>query len=208
MWAAEALQRRHVGEDRHAVVVASPAVGLDIYAGPVTRYVAGDWLTIVQQAGAASGIPVEVIRPNEPADAIHDTSVVEVAVGEWQGRLLQSLDVVGDWADTADAPYSTDKPDWDGYGAVVLLAAGRERPDLAPGTRVGKGLRRSRVPTVMPRQFQDSEAFKAASKRADHVSNAARRSRVVPPDHFGPDRVSGADAERNAVDDGTSGQTC
>ena len=100
MWAAEALQRRHVGEYRHAVVVASPVVGLDIYAGPVTRYVAGDWLTIVQQAGAARGIPVEVIRPNEPADAIHDASVVEVAVGEWQGRLLQSLDVVGDGGPT------------------------------------------------------------------------------------------------------------
>ena len=38
-------------------------MGLDVYAGPLTRYLAGDWLTIVQQAGLASGR--EVLRGAE-----------------------------------------------------------------------------------------------------------------------------------------------
>jgi hypothetical protein len=61
-------------------------------------------------------------------------------------------------------PWSTDKPDWDGYGAVVLLAAFEERPDLAPGQAVRKGLWRRVIESVTPRNFPESEAFKAASQ--------------------------------------------
>lgn len=150
-------------------------MGLDIYVGSVTRYVAGDWQTIIQQTGAADGIPVVVHRPNEPDDVERDVAIVEQAVREWQQSLLRDLGC-GDqaWPESATSPYSTDKPDWDGYGAVVLLAAHIERPDLAPGSRTGKTFRRRTIEPVLPRAFPDSDAFKAASTQPSRYPTLLR----------------------------------
>ncbi len=137
-------------------------VGLDIYAGPVTRYVLGNWLTIVQQAGQAGGLNVEVIRANENPNAVRDPAVVSPVVQAWQDGIVRSLGASIGWEDSVDVDYATDKPDWDGYGAVLLLAAFDERPDLAPGTKTRAGLRRTKLPDVAPRNYADSPAFEAA----------------------------------------------
>ncbi len=68
--------------------------------------------------------------------------------------------------EASDADYSTDKPDWDGYGAVILLAAYDERPDLAPGTRQPTGLRRKAIAETAPRQFGEAAAYQAARQAA------------------------------------------
>lgn len=34
-----------------------PGMGLDIYAGPICRYVAGEWMTVVQWTGLAEASP-------------------------------------------------------------------------------------------------------------------------------------------------------
>lgn len=137
-------------------------MGLDIYAGSVTRYVAGDWLTIVQQVGQATGLDVRMIRMNEPPDAVRDAHVVHEAVIAWQTRLLKALGAAEAWEEAFDADYSTDKPDWDGYGAVILLAAYDERPDLAPGTGQRTGPRRQAIAETAPRQFGEAAAYQAA----------------------------------------------
>ena len=139
-------------------------MGLDIYAGPVTRYVAGDWTTIVQQAGAASGVPIQVIRAGGPTDAIRDPAIIGQVVRDWQVGLVRSLGADTVWEDDPTTPWLTDKPDWDGYGAVVLLAAFEERPDLAPGQPARRGWRRRVVEPVLPRSFPDSDAFRVASQ--------------------------------------------
>jgi hypothetical protein len=138
-------------------------VGLDIYAGPVSRYVLGDWLTIIQQAGAASGHQVHVVRANEPEDAVTDPDVVEGAVRAWRDGLVATLGVESSWDDRIDRDYLTDKPDWDGYGSVVLLAAYDECPHLAPGHSRRRRLRRSEIPAVNPADFGQAEAYRAAS---------------------------------------------
>lgn len=139
-------------------------MGLDIYCGPITRYVVGDWLTAVQQAGLEEGMRVEVVRPNQPVDIITDPDLVTHEVGEWQRGLLSALGLSDGWVDRVDGDYATDKPDWDGYGAVVLLAAYDERPDVAPGSTLRRGFRRSPVRETLPRDFGDAPAFKAASR--------------------------------------------
>jgi hypothetical protein len=87
-----------------------------------------------------------MIRMNEPPDAVRDPHVVREAVITWQTGLLNALGAAETWEEASDADYSTNKPDWDGYGAVMLLAAYDERPDLAPGTRqpIGCAARPSR----------------------------------------------------------------
>jgi hypothetical protein len=137
-------------------------MGLDLYAGPLTRYVAGAWATVVQQAGAAGGVPVEVMRPGPADDAVTDLAAVHEVVTGWRDRLVNSLNAGDGWVEQPDGDYHTDKPDWDGYGAVVLLAAYDEQPRLAPGAVIRRGLRRTETSDVDPRMFSDSPAVNAA----------------------------------------------
>lgn len=161
-------------------------MGLDLYAGPVSRYVAGSWTTVVQQAGAASGIPVVTIRPGEslgaidfdailkqadvpgiqpqqPTPAAADMRLVADAVSRWRAEIMRNLGVNEEWNEDVTAEFYTDQPGWHGYGAVVLLAAYDEQPTLAPGAKAG--LFRSRIPAVSPDRFGEAQAFKVASQR-------------------------------------------
>jgi hypothetical protein len=132
----------------------------------------------------ASGFPVITIRPGESLDAVDfdallkpasaggikpaqppvtaaNAAAVAEAVTRWRAELLHTLGVSEVWNEDVIGDVSTDKPDWDGYGAVVLLAAYDEQPKLAPGAR--SGLFRFKIPAVEPRQFGEAPAFKAAS---------------------------------------------
>lgn len=137
-------------------------MGLDVYVGPLTRYTLGDWLTVVQAAMAAGGVEVRVVRTEpDPEDVITDPVMVTDAVRSWQAGLLSALGSSDAWPDDPQLQYWTDKPDWDGYGGMVLLAAYDEQPDLRPGRRSGL-LRRGSSPDS-PRTFNDSPAYKRAS---------------------------------------------
>ncbi len=106
-------------------------MGMDVYVGPLSRYLARDWQTIVEQAGEASGRPVQVLRPDggeppSPVEALEASRRFQHQVAEQIGR-----DDIG-WPDDPSWPYATDKPDWDGYAGLLLLAAYDERPHLDP----------------------------------------------------------------------------
>ncbi|HTD64035.1 MAG TPA: hypothetical protein VK732_04770 [Verrucomicrobiae bacterium] len=113
-----------------------PVVGLDVYVGTMTRYLSGDWKTIVQQAGESMGTPVVMIRKNEAADAIRDPLQIRPAVIVWRGQLAKGLGIKlatpFDWGEEDTRPYFTDKPDWDGYLALLLLASYEEKGKARP----------------------------------------------------------------------------
>ena len=67
-------------------------MGLDVYVGPLSRYLIGDWLTIVQQAGAANGTEVQIHRaPPQPDDAITDPAQVLQVVEQWRAVLTHAV---------------------------------------------------------------------------------------------------------------------
>lgn len=137
-------------------------MGMDVYVGPLTRYLLGEWLTVVQQTMQAADLAVQIVRSDpEPDDAITDPVVISSAVRSWQAGLLAALGGTGGWTENADLPYWTDKPDWDGYGGMLLLAAYDEQPELRPGNH--RGLLRRRIGADSPLAFQDAPAFKRAS---------------------------------------------
>ena len=133
------------------------SVGLDLYAGPVSRYVAGDWKTIIQQAGEASGNRVVIVR-RDPAER----PVTAADVATWRAGLIASMGLAEEWQENPGDDYYTDKPDWYGYGAVILLAAYDEQPQLAAGAEIRRFLGRSTVAAVEPARFHEAPAFKAA----------------------------------------------
>ncbi|GAB3084040.1 hypothetical protein [Pedococcus soli] len=133
-------------------------MGMDVYVGPLSRYLSGDWLTLVQQVGAAAGHHVEVVRPEGSRLSPEDAAT---AAATWRDELCAALPCGPAWREGTELPYWTDKPDWDGYGGLVLLASYVEQPDLAPG-RGGGFLRRGR--TDDPRDFTSAPAFVEAAK--------------------------------------------
>ena len=141
-------------------------MGLDIYVGSLTRYYTGDWLTAVQRFGQDSGIEVAVVRADPgPQDAVTDPAEVRAAVVDWQAGLAAGLGCAVDWPEGLELPYWSDKPAWDGYGAVVVAAAYEVEPDLRPGARRGFGWKRPKADD--PSDWASAPAVVAAAKRPE-----------------------------------------
>ena len=111
-------------------------MGLDVYVGPLSRYYAGDWETVVQQAAKQAGVPIQIVRPNA-ANRRWVGGLIKrlrprgpAAVRRWRDRLRKETGMADlDWNDDPEAEYQTDKPAWDCYGALVLWAAYDELPN-------------------------------------------------------------------------------
>jgi hypothetical protein len=112
-------------------------MGLDVYVGSLTRYYRRDWETIIQQAGRETGMTVHMVYPNEPDtdDEILIEEETRAAVLEWRSSLANEITrYLSDglsWSEEPGTPYFTDKPAWDGYGALLLWAAYTEHPEIS-----------------------------------------------------------------------------
>ena len=110
-------------------------MGLDIYVGSFTRYYAGDWETVLQQAARETGVEVQIVGRETAEDAITDPEELRPAILEWREglsvALAEHLNGPLDWDESATAPYFTDKPAWDCYASLILFAAYAEHPELS-----------------------------------------------------------------------------
>lgn len=106
-------------------------MGLDIYAGTLTRYYSHNWKTAVQQWAEENGFTFSKITPDgKPADdgeKLNPTQVQDAMVN-WQNQILAAISQPGQpscapWPEDNERPYYTDKPDWDAFGAMLLVAA-------------------------------------------------------------------------------------
>ena len=133
-------------------------MGLDVYAGTLTRYYSGDWETArarrAREAGA-QGMTVRVDEGGAREEEKEDPDEVHRTVLAWREALNEAIlpapdDPKLDWDEGADRPYFTDKPDWDGYAALMLHAAHAIRPDIDR-------------PTQVPDDWREDEAYKAST---------------------------------------------
>ena len=103
-------------------------MGLDIYAGTLTRYYSHNWKTVVQQWAEQNGYTFNRITPNgEPVDNEEELSPSEVqaVVENWRDQVLTAISQpdqppYAPWPEDNEKPYYTDKPDWDAFGAMLL----------------------------------------------------------------------------------------
>lgn len=109
-------------------------MGLDVYAGTYIRYYARNWKTIIQQFAEAQGLSCEIVRVvnGEKIDDSEPASLEDITAGvhHWQERLKAVLKDGGVpdfklWPEDNEKDYFTDKPDWDAYGAMLLLASAK-----------------------------------------------------------------------------------
>lgn len=105
-------------------------MGLDIYSGKLTRYYSRNWKTIVQQLSEENGQKCVVtdgcgneIKPVEDKAEIEQ---IREAVTEWADNIAANIDLPLSpplWDETTECDYYTDKPDWEAFGALVMLQA-------------------------------------------------------------------------------------
>ena len=124
-------------------------MALDVYVGSLTRYYAGDWKSIADKKGQRPRGRTAARTAARASDSAKDSERIRKAVLAWREgmkrALRQHLDEPLDWAETAEAPWFTDRPGWDGFGSLVLWAAYAEQ-----------GLRR---PATLPEEWDDDPAL-------------------------------------------------
>ena len=114
-------------------------MGLDLYAGTLTRYYTRNWKTAVQQWSEQNNVRCEIITPDgELGNENIDAEEVQSSTELWMEALISGLSnediFLKPWEENNEKEYYTDKPDWAGYGALVILSAclysGKEVPKL------------------------------------------------------------------------------
>ena len=126
-------------------------MGLDIYAGTMTRYYAHNWKTAVQQWAEENGYSFQRVTPDgtavqqwaeengysfqrvtpdgEPvAEEELSPEEIQEIIENWRDQILSAISpseekVFVPWKEDNEKPYYTDKPDWDAFGAMLLVAA-------------------------------------------------------------------------------------
>ena len=131
-------------------------MGMDLYAGTLTRYYAHNWKTEAQQWAEANGFGYQKMAPDsEPEEEISPEEVRQV-VETWRDHLLSAIrehgSQVGSWSEDNDRPYLTNKPDWPAFEALLLYAACKCLGEPLP-EKFGKGA-----------QFEDFEISERAYK--------------------------------------------
>ncbi|PYS20309.1 MAG: hypothetical protein DMF72_21525, partial [Acidobacteria bacterium] len=127
-------------------------MGLDIYVGPLTRYHTGNWETVVQRYARMNGLKCQIVRPPSDTESQPKASPEQVlnAVLAWQSGLSGALQHRLEWTEDNNTDYFTEKPAWDCYSAVALLAAHDEHPGEA-------------LPDVAPDDFHIDSAYRKST---------------------------------------------
>ena len=112
-------------------------MGLDIYAGTLTRYYAHNWKTAAQQFAEANGMDFQTIRPQtDNKDELSVEGINEI-VTQWRNNIISGLDLnpAPLWCEDYDTtPYYTNKPDWDALNALLLYIAAKYSNKEVPAT--------------------------------------------------------------------------
>lgn len=103
-------------------------MGLDIYAGTLTRYYTHNWKTAAQQFAEANGMRFHTIRPQQEQEDEPSVEELKDIVTQWRDSIINGLDLnqVPLWKEDYDTtPYYTNKPDWDALNALLLYIAAK-----------------------------------------------------------------------------------
>ncbi|MEZ3447359.1 MAG: hypothetical protein K1W30_19925 [Lachnospiraceae bacterium] len=137
-------------------------MGLDLYAGTLTRYYTHNWQTAAQQFAEANGMEFQIIRPGQNKDEELSPDEIKGIVTQWRDAIVGGLKLnpVPLWNEDYDVtPYYTDKPDWDALNALLLYIAAKYSGKEVPAT-VDKDFDVYEHPIV--KEFLETKDFKVS----------------------------------------------
>ncbi len=112
-------------------------MGLDIYAGTLTRYYAHNWKTVSQQFVEDNGMNFQTIRAQQEDEEDISLQDIQDIVTQWQNAIVNGLNLnpIPLWNEDYDVtPYYTNKPDWDALNALLLYIASKYSNKEVPAT--------------------------------------------------------------------------
>lgn len=116
-------------------------MALDVYVGGFARYYAHQWENVAQKWARETGQEYHMVGPHGPPQPADWNEVAEM-VTHWRAAmneaLVEHLSQPLDWDETRSAPYFTDRPGYDGYGALLVWAAHAERGTTPPDDYSGE----------------------------------------------------------------------
>lgn len=108
-------------------------MGLDIYAGTLTRYYSHNWKNIVQQIAEENGQKCIMTNGlgNEIKAVENKEELIEIRgiICQWIENLAAGFEQIDIpmphplWDEINERDYFTDKPGWEAFGALVMLQA-------------------------------------------------------------------------------------
>lgn len=109
-------------------------MGLDIYSGKLTRYYSRNWKNNVQQVAEENNLNCVMRNEYGVISPIEDKAQIEEireAIINWVEGMTTALRNADDtlslptplWDESTECDYYTDKPDWEAFGALVMLKA-------------------------------------------------------------------------------------
>lgn len=104
-------------------------MGLDIYAGTLTRYYAQNWKTINQQVAEQMGANyTKITAEGHDDDNLPSVEEIQVSMEGFANFLATNLThpegkELKPWEESNEKPYYTDKPDWLAKTALIYKAA-------------------------------------------------------------------------------------
>ena len=111
-------------------------MGLDLYAGTFTRYYTRNWKTVVEAWAEANGVDFK--RTEAEDEEKLSPEEVQAIVCAWRDEMLQAVtpenQLPETWEESNDKAYYTDKPDWDAFGAMLLVTAAHTYEETIPET--------------------------------------------------------------------------
>lgn len=135
-------------------------MAFDLYSGSFTRYFRRDWENRVQRFARETGTGYQRVYAGGGPEAPAPAEVIREGVGHWRRAMNEAL---GNnlteplsWDEGDDQPYSSDRPAWDGYSAVLLWAAYAACPEM---TR----------PTHLPPSWADDPAYQKVTANQSQV---------------------------------------
>jgi len=113
-------------------------MAVDLYVGTLSRYYSGSWENVGQKWARENHVAYKIVRP---ADAEADgelpkldPAAMQTAVTDWREVMIEGLgahlQAPLEWDESPETPYFTDRPHWDGYAALMILAACEENADI------------------------------------------------------------------------------
>lgn len=132
-------------------------MAFDVYVGTLTRYYRREWENVAQKLSREQGYTYRRIvaggESDEPLPAAED---IQAAVGGWCRAMSAGIEPHGFgrimWDEGEEQPYFTDRPSWNGYSGLLLLAAHSEHPELP-------------TPKYLPEVWSEDAAYERAVQR-------------------------------------------
>ena len=175
-------------------------MALDVYVGPLSRYLAGDWQTILEDedtgdeyTAATPTLQSRIAGSVRKFGADRRCSRMRSDISRELQRLNEKLDL---WREDSKQPYQTDRLGWEGLSGIIFGYAYAVSPHLSMPTEVpdlsdlttdpaltdlpeGTGPNHLLSEMWIPGDFDASISLKFSSERTINVSSLGGLSREL-----------------------------